>query len=240
MTRGRRRSLLLALLTSGLSASANTQTADLPGATAASLDVGLTLISIAVVLIATLVLMPLIARTRDRIHKLRFRQRMHGALARTSADALHDFLLPGAYGGLIRIDHAIMTPAGVVCIRTKQLRGRILTDLRDSQWEVSDGESSHRFLNPVIQNDGRAAALRRIVPDVPVHSLIVLDGPCDFDRGTHENVVPTPELKAFVEALPPMPLTDGQTVDDAWLQIRSAALTDPESRKDFAAQLSFG
>ena len=240
MTRGRRRSLLLASLTSGLSASANTQTADLPGASAANFDVGVTLIGIAVVLIATLVLMPLIAQIRDRIHRLRFRRRMHRELARTSADALHDFLLPGAYGGLIRIDHAIMTPAGVVCIRTKQLRGRILTDLRDSQWEVSDGETTHRFLNPVIQNDGRAAALQRIVPDIPVHSVVVLDGPCDFDRDTHENVVPTLELKAFVDVLPPMPPADGHAINEAWLQIRSAALTDPESRKDFAAQLSFG
>ncbi len=228
-------------MTSALSASANTQTTDLPAASGANLDFGLTLISVAVVLIATLILKPAVARTRERILELRFRQRMHRTLSRTSgADALHDFLLPGAYGGLIRIDHAIMTPAGIVCIRSKQLHGRILTDLRDSQWEVSAGASRHRFLNPVIQNDGRAEALRRVVPDMPVHSLIVLDGACAFDRDTHEHVIPTEELAAAIDRLPPLPNTETHATDEAWLKVRAAALTDPESRKDFAAQLSFG
>lgn len=238
MTRGRRRSLLLALLTTALSASANTQTADAQEAAGANLDFGLTLIGVAIAVIAALILKPVIARIRERMLKLRFRQRMHRALANVGPQALHDFLLPGAYGGLTRIDHAVMAGGSIVCIRAKQLRGRIANDLRDSQWEIEHADSRHRFLNPVIQNEGRAEALRRLVPDVPVRSLIVVDGPVTYARDVYEHVIPLAELSGFLDTLR-KGATDAQN-DDAWRKIRSAALTDPESRKDFAAQLSFG
>jgi hypothetical protein len=35
--------------------------------------------------------------------------RIRRALSKRSPDVLHDFILPGAYGGLAKIDHAILT-----------------------------------------------------------------------------------------------------------------------------------
>jgi len=43
-----------------------------------------------------------------RIGALRIRR----ALEARSPDVLHDFILPGAYGGLTKIDHAILTRNG--------------------------------------------------------------------------------------------------------------------------------
>ena len=44
--------------------------------------------------------------------------RIRRALAQRSPDVLHDFIIPGAYGGLAKIDHAILTAGGILCIQT--------------------------------------------------------------------------------------------------------------------------
>ena len=49
--------------------------------------------------------------------------RIRRALEKKSKDVMHDFLLPGAYGGIARIDHAIMTAGGILCIQTKHYNG---------------------------------------------------------------------------------------------------------------------
>ena len=49
--------------------------------------------------------------------------RIRRALDRRSPDVLHDFILPGAYGGMTKIDHAILTAGGILCIQTKHYNG---------------------------------------------------------------------------------------------------------------------
>ena len=53
------------------------------------------------------------------IGELRMRRVLHAR----SKDVLHDFILPGAYGGLVEIDHAILTAGGILCIQTKHYNG---------------------------------------------------------------------------------------------------------------------
>ena len=84
---------------------------------------------------------------------------------------LHDFIIPGAYGGLAKIDHAILTSGGILCIQTKHFNGIVFGDEDEAQWTNVDGVRRQRFLNPVIQNEGRARALRQVVPDVPVPTI---------------------------------------------------------------------
>jgi hypothetical protein len=50
----------------------------------------------------------------SRVGEVRIRR----ALEARSKDVLHDFMLPGAYGGIAHIDHAIMTAGGILCIQT--------------------------------------------------------------------------------------------------------------------------
>jgi len=109
-----------------------------------------------------------------RIGTLRIRR----ALEARSPDVLHDFILPGAYGGLTKIDHAILTAGGVLCIQTKHLR--------------------RRFLNPLIQNEGRTRALQNVVPDVPVANVVVFTGTVDFPTPPPKNVMHVGDLDSFI------------------------------------------
>ena len=88
--------------------------------------------------------------------------RIRRALDARSPDVLHDFILPGAYGGLSKIDHAILTAGGILCIQTKHYNGIVFGGEDEPQWTNVDGTLRRRFLNPLIQNEGRTRAGPRV------------------------------------------------------------------------------
>lgn len=164
--------------------------------------------------------------------------RIRKALARRSPDVLHDFIVPGAYGGLAKVDHAILTAGGILCIQSKHYNGVVFGDADEAQWTNVDGIRRQRFLNPVIQNEGRARALRQIVPDVPVANLVIFTGSVEFSSPLPKNVIHVRNLESYVAkyVFGPSKVKDWDAV---WLTVKAAALTDEETRKDFQAQLGF-
>lgn len=164
--------------------------------------------------------------------------RIRRALERRSPDALHDFILPGAYGGLAKIDHAVMTAGGILCIQTKHSSGIVFGGEDEAQWTNIDGVTRRRFLNPLIQNEGRRRALQKVVPEVPVANLVIFTGSVEFTTAPPQNVIHVRDLESFVAkfVFGPSKVRDWDAV---WLTVKAAALTDDASRKDHAAQLGF-
>jgi hypothetical protein len=115
--------------------------------------------------------------------------RIRRALEARSPDVLHDFILPGAYGGLTKIDHAILTAGGILCIQTKHYNGIVFGGEEEAQWTNVDGTVRQRFLNPLIQNEGRRRALQNVVPDLPVANVVVFTGSVDFPTPPPNNVI---------------------------------------------------
>ena len=165
--------------------------------------------------------------------------RIRSALAKRSPDVMHDFIVPGAYGGLAKIDHAILTSGGILCIQTKHFNGIVFGDADEPQWTNVDGAHRKRFLNPLIQNEGRARALRQVLPDVPVDNLVIFTGNVEFTSAPPRNVIHVSKLESYVakHVFGPSKIEDWHAV---WLTLQSAVLTDAAARKDFAAQISFG
>lgn len=163
--------------------------------------------------------------------------RIRRALGARSPDVLHDFILPGAYGGLVKIDHAILTAGGILCIQTKHYNGIVFGAEDEPQWTNVDGTVRRRFLNPLIQNEGRTRALRSVLPDVPVDNLVVFTGKVDFPTPPPKNVIRVAALDSFIakHVFGPSKVKDW---DAAWLTVKSAALTDEASRKDLQAQIA--
>ena len=165
--------------------------------------------------------------------------RIRAALARRSHDVLHDAIIPGAYGGLARIDHAILTAGGILCIQTKHCNGIVFGDEDEAQWTNVDGVHRRRFLNPLIQNEGRTRALRQVVPEVPVDNLVVFTGSVEFTSAPPKNVIHVSRLDSYIakHVFGPSKIKDWDAV---WLTVNAAVLKDEAARKDFAAQISFG
>jgi len=163
--------------------------------------------------------------------------RIRRALAKRSPDILHDFILPGAYGGLTKIDHAILTAGGILCIQTKHYNGIVFGGEDEAQWTNVDGTIRRRFLNPLIQNEGRTRALQKIVPDVPVANLIVFTGNVEFPTPPPQNVIGVSQVDGYIAKFifGPSKIKDWHAV---WLTVNSAALTDEASRKDLQAQIA--
>ncbi len=164
--------------------------------------------------------------------------RIRTALDKRGPEVLHDFILPGAYGGLAKLDHAILTAGGILCIQTKHYNGIVFGGKDEAQWTNVDGIRRRRFLNPLIQNEGRARALRKVVPDVPVANLVIFTGSVEFTSPPPPNVIHVRDLESFIAkfVFGPSKVEDWDAV---WLTVKSAALTDADSRKDLQAQLSF-
>lgn len=228
---------LLTVCTSGSAAavaagasSANTRLGDLGPA--------MFMFAIAAALLLTLVFRSTVSHLVGVLSGKIGARRIHKVISARSKDILDDFLLPGAYGGLIRIDHAILTSGGILCIQTKHYNGIIFGDADEPQWTNVDGIHRRKFLNPLIQNEGRTRALQKVVPDVPVANLVVFTGDVQFTSSTDKNVIQLHDLDVYIAkfVFGPCKIDDWDAV---WMSVKSAALTDEDSRKDFRAQLSF-
>jgi len=165
-------------------------------------------------------------------------RRIRKVLTARSKDVLDDFIMPGAYGGLTCIDHAILTSGGIICIQTKHCNGIVFGEAKEPQWTNVDGVHRRKFLNPLIQNEGRASALQKIIPDVPVANLVVFTGDVQFTSPLEKNVIHVRNLDSYIAkfVFGPCKISDW---DALWLTVKSAVLKDAASRKDFNAQLSF-
>jgi hypothetical protein len=151
---------------------------------------------------------------------------------------MDDFILPGAYGGLTHIDFAILTSGGILCIQAKHYNGVVFGGPEEPQWTNVDGIHRRKFLNPMIQNEGRTRALQNAAPNVPVANLVVFSGSVQFTSPLEKNVIHVRDLNSYIAkfVFGPCKIDDWDAV---WLTVKAAALTDEDSRKDFQAQLSF-
>ncbi len=196
------------------------------------------MIAIACALLLTLVFRASASRVASYITAEFGKRRIRRILLQKSRDVLDDFILPGAYGGLTKIDHAILTSGGIICIQTKHYNGIVFGGPDEPQWTNVDGVHRRKFLNPMIQNEGRTKALQKVVPKVPVANLVVFTGSVQFTSPLEKNVIHVRDLNSYIAkfVFGPCKIKDWDAV---WLTVKAAALTDEETRKDLSAQLSF-
>ena len=200
--------------------------------------VGMFVIAVASALLLTLLFRTSATHVARMITANLGKRRIRRILDARSAEVLEDFILPGAYGGLTHIDYAILTSGGILCIQTKHYNGVVFGEADEPQWTNVDGLQRRKFLNPMIQNEGRTRALKKVVPDVPVASLVVFTGSIQFTSPLESNVIHVRDLDRYIAkfVFGPCKIDDWHAV---WMTIQAAALTDDDSRRDFDAQLSF-
>ncbi|HEX2140301.1 MAG TPA: nuclease-related domain-containing protein, partial [Woeseiaceae bacterium] len=166
------------------------------------------------------------------------RRRLRRVLRKRSPDLIENLIIPGAYGGLTKIDCAVLTSGGILCIQVKHCDGIVFGSEKEPQWKNVAGVRQRKFLNPVIQNAGRTKALQNVVPEVPVANLVVFTGPARLTAPKVRNAVRLRDLDGYIAkfVFGPCRIKDW---DGVWLTVKSAALTDEDSARDFRAQLSF-
>ncbi len=198
----------------------------------------LTFVALALALFTALLLRRSAGRVGAGLARRVGETRLKRALAKRGTRVLSDFIVPGAYGGLAHVDHAVLTTGGILCIRTLHFDGVVFGAEDDAQWTHVDGITRRRFLNPTIQNEGRRRALANVVPEAPVDGLVVFTGKVEFTNPPPKGVIHVSGLNGFLarHVFGPSRVDDWDAV---WMSIQAAALTDADTRRDFNAQLGF-
>lgn len=187
--------------------------------------------TLAAAIILTLLFRKSAGVAADRVARMIWRRTIRKRL--DGLEYLEDALLPGAYGGLVRIDFAVRLPGGIACLRLVRADGALSGGADDAQWSVVCGARQRRMLNPMIQNEGRARAIRKIVGAVPVHPLTIVNGGL---KSFPDCVVPAEKLR---NALNSIDSAESPDLEEAWMELKDAVLRDPDTQKDFAAQVGF-
>jgi archaellin len=74
-----------------------------------------------------------------------------------------------------QIDHIVVNKHGVFVIETKNYSGRIYGSEEQQEWTqvLAGGNEKNKFYNPIKQNATHIYNLRKIIKNVPVHSVVV-------------------------------------------------------------------
>jgi hypothetical protein len=128
-----------------------------------------------------------------------------------------------------QIDHIVINPRGIFVIETKNYSGRIYGNENQHEWTqvLAYGKTKHKLYNPLMQNATHIYNVKKIVGQLPIHSLVVFT-----QNNTRyinaSNVIPISALKSALasgnDVLSPYQM---KCAYDALLSNRSSA-TDQE------------
>jgi hypothetical protein len=119
---------------------------------------------------------------------------------KASTAFLGDFLIPDGEGGEIHIENAMLCKRGIVIVNIKHVVGNVFGSDTMHQWAVITGEQRYTFSNPQDGLYDRTAAVKRLVPDVPVLGYIAFSNASEFSKGYPKHVIMLATLLSELEA----------------------------------------
>lgn len=113
--------------------------------------------------------------------------RLH--LPRDTYQVYHNVTLP-TEDGSTQIDHIVVSPSGIFCIETKNMRGWIYGSEKQATWTQVIYRKKTSFQNPLRQNYKHTEILRTLLelPPDSVHSVVVFVGESTFKSDMPPNV----------------------------------------------------
>ena len=143
-------------------------------------------------LIAALILLGVLLRVRQ--------PKTVDAMMRSAGnEVLTNFLIPDGNGGEIHIEYALLSPRGVVVIDIKDVSGHVFGSDAMQDWTVISEARRFTFSNPQHALYDRMAALKQLLPDVPVTGFVAFTENADFTKGRPSNVAGLRDLVADLQ-----------------------------------------
>jgi hypothetical protein len=146
-------------------------------------------------------------------------------LARACQDVLGGVLVPDGEAGHIHIEYALLTRRGIVILDTRDVDGNVFGSEAMQEWTVLARNRRFTFANPLPALYDRLAAVKRLIPEVPVMGYVGFTARSTFSKGQPPNTI---LLDGWIEALED-PAADGEAEVDpallqaAWVRLRAAA-----------------
>jgi hypothetical protein len=136
---------------------------------------------IIVVCVLAFVLWKLVYTRKAAEPRARFRRASHAFLG--------DFLIPDGEGGEIHIENAMLCKRGIIVVNIKDVAGNIFGSDTMDEWAVITDDNRFTFRNPQGGLYDRTAAVKRIVPDVPVVGYVAFTDDAVFGKGFPKHVI---------------------------------------------------
>ncbi|MDP8219671.1 MAG: nuclease-related domain-containing protein, partial [Candidatus Theseobacter exili] len=97
-----------------------------------------------------------------------------------------------------QIDHVVVSRFGVFVIETKNYKGIIYGQERDTTWtQYINPNSKYQFMNPLHQNYGHVIALKALLDEEHIYSVVAFkDGV--FGKKMPDNVMQVSEVKEYI------------------------------------------
>ena len=110
-------------------------------------------------------------------------------LKQAGIESLSNILIPNGEGGEIHVEHVLLTRTGVVVVEIKDVEGNVFGSDSMQDWTVISETRRFTFSNPQSAFYDRVAAVRRLLPDVPVRGYIAFSHKAQFTKGMPSNVI---------------------------------------------------
>jgi hypothetical protein len=161
------------------------------------------------------------------VYRIRARKSVERKLRKAANDILVDFLIPDGGESEIHVQYALLTSRGAVIVDVRDVKGHVFGSDAMEEWTVLADRQRFTFSNPQHALFDRMAAVKRLLPDVPVEGYVVFTNRADFTKGqpTHVRILDRllEELQKEKEDMPAKFLEDFQP---QWDQLRTVAVID--------------
>lgn len=144
-------------------------------------------------------------------------------LRQAAAAMLRNVLVPDGNGSELLLDHVLLTPRGILLVDLRHVDGHVFGSESMQDWTVLARQGRYTFANPQHQLYDRVAAVRRLVPDVPVEGCIAFTGRASFSRGRPQHAVLFDELIASLHSEPGAAGDSLAAFMPYWDRLRNAA-----------------
>jgi hypothetical protein len=121
-----------------------------------------------------------------------------GRLRKAANELLQNILVPDGEDNEIHVEYALLTPRGVVLIEVRDVIGKIFGSEAMEDWTVLSDRQRFTFSNPLHRLYDRLAAVKRLLPDVPVDGFVAFTNRGEFTKGQPGQVV---MLDKFIDDL---------------------------------------
>lgn len=145
-------------------------------------------------------------------------------LRRVCCDMLNNVVIPDGEDGQIQLEYALLCPRGVVVIDLKRLSGKLFASDSMREWAMISASQRSAISNPQGALYDRIAAVKRLLPDVPVEGFIGLTGPGELSKGSPSHVITLDALIAELQAELRSADQPREEIRSAWEHLRQSSI----------------
>lgn len=156
--------------------------------------------------------------SRARLSSFLRARRLDRSVRRLGPAVLRDVSLPDGLGHHLRIDYLVLTTESLLVISLRRYPGMLFAGETLEQWAQVLGGRSHKFANPLPDLDRQIAAVRALIPEVPIRGVLVFTDGGRFPKGKPDRVLQAEELADYISPGGEV----GEALQSAWAQLQAA------------------